>query len=436
MNGGIPLVLWADRRAPLALALALCAAAGCASSASAGAHPRGHRGSRPHAAPEAAPTGVPAASPGTVYDPAQRVHWLADANLAADPAVRSAFGVTGVNADGTMSYATALRWVAAMNAYDGGAGYLGHHDWQLPTNPPDDPTCAIASGHSGNAFGPGCTASALGQLFTSTLGGTYPESLPPSPVTVGPMRGLRQGLFWTAGTRAAQPTPWDSDSAFTFSFASGGRGRNTTRANFFYVLPVLRGAIGSPPSGSGLVPYTTGPAAGLALYDTVAGLTWPLDAVLAQTRRFGVEGTTTLHFQSGRDLTVPRITTAGMMRFETAREWLEALNNARHAGASQWVLPTVDELRGLHARLGLERAPESLLATDEIGGFRRFQRSFYWACQRDQSGDSRSACSGANPGQAPNGTGQMQWAFNFQTGFQGTDEEEKEFFVLPYYPAP
>jgi hypothetical protein len=30
----------------------------------------------------------------------------------------------------------------------------------------------------------------------------------------------------------------------------------------------------------------------------------------------------------------------------------------------------------------------------------------------------------------------MQWAFNFQSGFQGTDEETKEYFVVPYYPEP
>ena len=71
----------------------------------------------------------------TVYDPVQHVYWLADANLAGDPGMRAAMGVSGINDDGTMSYATALAWVAALNAYDGGAGYLGHTDWQLPTNP-------------------------------------------------------------------------------------------------------------------------------------------------------------------------------------------------------------------------------------------------------------------------------------------------------------
>ena len=37
-----------------------------------------------------------------------------------------------------MDYGTALRWVAAMNALDHGAGYLGHNNWQLPTAPTED----------------------------------------------------------------------------------------------------------------------------------------------------------------------------------------------------------------------------------------------------------------------------------------------------------
>ena len=34
-----------------------------------------------------------------------------------------------------MDYATAVRWVEAMNTLDHGAGYLGHNNWQLPTAP-------------------------------------------------------------------------------------------------------------------------------------------------------------------------------------------------------------------------------------------------------------------------------------------------------------
>ena len=84
----------------------------------------------PVAAPVKAPL-VPAADGQTVYDPSLNVTWLADANLAG----KQTFGVSNVNKSGSMDYATAVRWVAAMNQFDHGAGYLGHHNWQLPTAP-------------------------------------------------------------------------------------------------------------------------------------------------------------------------------------------------------------------------------------------------------------------------------------------------------------
>lgn len=374
---------------------------------------------------------------GTVYDPVLRVYWLADGNLAGDAAMRDELRVAGVNANGTMTYVTALLWVRALNDYNGGAGYLGHHDWQLPVTPEFDPTCAIEKGNAGNSFGPGCTGSALGRLFTSALRGTFPEGFGARARSqIGPLRDLKQGLYWTAGTQMSQLTPWDSASAFTFTFTSGARGRNTTRANFFYVLPVVRGAIGAVPAGTGLVPYTSGPAAGLAVYDSVRRLTWPVMTGLAATNRYGIDGSVTLQFRSGNDVTAPMITAGGAMQFETIPMWLRGMNAANYAGTNGWTLPIVDELRGLHEQLGLAARSGALLSTEELAGFRHLQHFFYWSCQRGRTGDSRSPCSGVSPGLAPNGVDQMQWAFNFQSGFQGTDEEGKEFFVVPYYPAP
>ena len=73
----------------------------------------------------------------TVYDTANNVTWLANADLPAT----NRFGLpvcdgtvntkTCVNASGSMSYQAAAAWVAAMNA----ANYLGHNTWQIPTSP-------------------------------------------------------------------------------------------------------------------------------------------------------------------------------------------------------------------------------------------------------------------------------------------------------------
>ena len=49
----------------------------------------------------------------TIYDARLGVTWLADANLAAT----EKFGVPNINESGSMNYATAVHWVAAMNAF-------------------------------------------------------------------------------------------------------------------------------------------------------------------------------------------------------------------------------------------------------------------------------------------------------------------------------
>ena len=100
-----------------------------------------------------------------VYDIQNGVTWLADANLPA----RERFGLPFCDssstdptelcmyASGSMNYTSAVAWVAAMNA----ANYLGHSDWQLPTTPPNDPSCS-ANGTNGNSFAFGCGGNALG----------------------------------------------------------------------------------------------------------------------------------------------------------------------------------------------------------------------------------------------------------------------------------
>src|SRR5271156_1201783 len=116
---------------------------------------RAAKESAPAAAPANAPL-IPAADGQTVHDPNLKVTWLADANLAAT----QTFGVSNINKSGSMDYATAVRWVAAMNKFDHGAGYLGHNNWQLPTAPEKDKSCA-RTGRNGESFGFNCSGSAL-----------------------------------------------------------------------------------------------------------------------------------------------------------------------------------------------------------------------------------------------------------------------------------
>jgi hypothetical protein len=61
------------------------------------------------------------------YDDVLDITWLADANLAET----NTFGTAGINANGSMNWATANTWIANMNA-DGGTGYLGFNGWRMP----------------------------------------------------------------------------------------------------------------------------------------------------------------------------------------------------------------------------------------------------------------------------------------------------------------
>ncbi|QOJ31217.1 MAG: VPLPA-CTERM sorting domain-containing protein [Gammaproteobacteria bacterium] len=102
-----------------------------------------------------------------VYDTDRNITWLANANLAAS----NTFGVTGIAVNGTMTWAKANEWIAAMNT----ANYLGVHDWRLPTTLQPDPSCHYQSG--GGSYGVSCTGSEMGHLFYGELGGVGSQSI-------------------------------------------------------------------------------------------------------------------------------------------------------------------------------------------------------------------------------------------------------------------
>ena len=62
------------------------------------------------------------------YDDVLDITWLTNANLADT----NTFGVSGINDNGMMDFATANSWITAMNA-DSGTGYLGFNNWRMPT---------------------------------------------------------------------------------------------------------------------------------------------------------------------------------------------------------------------------------------------------------------------------------------------------------------
>jgi hypothetical protein len=374
---------------------------------------------------------TPAGNGKLVYDSNLNVYWLADANLAADPQVRKRLGVSGINASGTMDYPTAQKWVDALKHDNQGKGYLGHNNWQLPVTPIDDSTC---SSNNKGTFGASCTGSALGNLYSVGLTRTFPDSVVPGFAnTVGPFKNLQPSLYWT--------TDQNSGGQVTFSFLTGLNGANTTKYNYLHMLAMVPGAIGKPPAGSGVLPYTSGLAAGKAVYDVHAGKTWLLDADLARSSPFGISGTTTITSTvNGAVLTVPRIDADGAMLWSTVNGlgggWLAALKNSDYAGTNKWMAPSLKDLEDLMKDLQLQPGDSRLVAQGKVGLFQHLQPFFYWACQRDKNGNSQSPC---NPKLSPppdlNGN-PMAWSFNFDNGFEGTDHLSKQFYVMVYYPAP
>ena len=366
-----------------------------------------------------------------VYDPNQNVCWLANANLAGDPAVRTDLGVTGIFPNGSMDYPTAQKWVAALNAYNNGAGYLSHNDWQLPAAPLVDATCANV-GPGGGFFGPLCSGSGLSNLYSAGLKLAFPASAVPGfAATLAPLHNLKSSYYWALANSGGPGGP-SSGEQDVFSFSAGIEGGVTIQDNYFYILPMIPGAIGTPPpcsaNGVTVVPYTSGPAAGNAVYDCNTKFTWAADANLAASNALGITGTVTIPATMSRTITAPKIR-SGAMLFDTATQWMTALNNSKYLGSPAWQLPaTAAVLKDLFTDLGLSAGDSRFMSTGATGPFQNLQPFFYWGCQRDQSGTSQSPCTGYAPSD-------LQWTFDFDSGFQPTSALVQHFFVMVYYPV-
>ena len=366
-----------------------------------------------------------------VYDPNQSVCWLANADLAGDPAMRTALGVTGIFSNGSMDHPTAQKWVAALNAYNNGAGYLGHNDWQLPAAPLVDATCAN-TGPDGASFGPLCTVSALSHLYSAGLKLTFPASAVPGfGATVSPLHNLKSSYYWALQNDGG-PSGSDNGGQEVLSFSAGIQGGVTTQDNYFYTLPMIPGALGIPPScssgGPTVVPYTAGPAAGSAVYDCNTKYTWAADGNMAASNVYGISGNVSIPATQSRTITAPKIIN-GAMLFDTATQWMQALNSAKYLGSSSWQIPaSAAVLKDLFTDLGLSPGDSRFMANGATGPFQNLQPFYYWGCQRDQAGTSQSPCTGYAPSD-------LQWSFNFDSGFQPTSALVQHFFVMVYYPV-
>jgi hypothetical protein len=377
-----------------------------------------------------------------VYDSNVGVCWLSNANLAGNPLVRALVGLSPmnpdgstpvINPDGTMDYETALNWVDSLNRFNHGKGWLNHNNWQLPATPLTDHACS--SSKDGD-FGVRCEADGLANLYKIGLARAYPDSVVPWFIDfIWPFFNLQPSLYWTSDPDQTLP---EGGGEVTFSFNTGLPGSNTIAFNYFHVLPMTATVLGPTPSGPGVVPYTSGPAAGRAVYDTATGMSWPLNANLAAFENFGVTGSITLTDVEGRMLTVPLIDRDGAVHFSainpanTTSGWIVSMNANNFAGTNTWTLPSLHDLKLLHADLGLRPGDTRLEWPFFVGAFWGLQPGFYWSCERDEGPNLNAPCDPTiHPGDTP-----MEYSFNFDDGFLGTDHPDKQFYVMVYFPAP
>lgn len=390
-----------------------------------------------------------------VFDSNNQVYWLVDANFAASPdgrKIQQEMGLSGIGPNGTMDYPTAQKWVQALNAYNQGVGWLGHHNWRLPASPMKDPTCG-ALGPQGASFGGLCQGSALGSLYYVGLNRMLPDNVAPDfNATLGLFQNVQLSYYWTAASGGLAGKK-------VFSFASGMADATTTRDSYYYVLPMVPqkyGPIGGEaprcPTDSAVALYTQGPAANQAVYDCDTGDSWPGNANLAASNAFGLAGNVPGGIEERRPyprpphptrIPAPEIS-GGAMLWETATRWVAAMNDFNHGagylGSNHWQLPdSPPDLRTLYRHLKLDSGDPRLMTNESLGPFRNLQPFFYWEeCVPDPSGSGGSSADCAE-GNAPSSPStpprQMNFDFTLGYGIQSTDVASLKYFVMVYYPA-
>lgn len=164
---------------------------------------------------------------------------------------------------------------------------------------------------------------------------------------------------------------------------------------------------------------------GQLVYDSVLQVYWLADANLAATDTFGVSG----------------INPDGSMSWNTAQNFVAALNDSDYLGHNDWRLPltlqpdtgcTQQTSQGsfafdctgsdmgelFYVQLGGTRG--ATIATLNSGRgrlFRHFQPYLYWS------------------GTADANVGKSSWSFSFGNGFEGTNLNANAMYVLPEFPA-
>ena len=275
--------------------------------------------------------------------------------------------------------------------------------------------------------------------------------------TVGPFSNFQPYLYWTDTSAGAQ-------GFHTFSFNTGWAGSNVGK-HYMYVLPMIPGnPFGIPVNGTGLQPSADGktiydPEAVYDLTTGAKGVTWLADANLAKTRKFGAQCTK----PSG----VKCINPDGSMTHKTAHDkWIKGMNAYQGHGylnQKNWQLPpdpvppdpvppdpdmaqcggfgcTNTPLGSLYyVQLGLSPVvptphgiPVVPTPNINVGPFNHIQPYLYWSSCEPLNGPSPCLDINGIPTTVP--APKFEWSFSFGNGFQGTDLQVNDLYVMVYFP--
>ena len=186
------------------------------------------------------------------YDTVLNITWLANADLAKT----NTFGLSGIDANGAMSFATAQTWVQALNTNQ----YLGVSSWRMPTLTPVNGISFNASastdGSTDQSFNFTGKQSEMAYNFYSNLHGN-PQFLANGFFNFSSTWGLPAGttpfsnVQWNNTTKSywsgLETAPGVGD--WVFSYATGGQGTlatPTAYGNTGFVWAVAAGDVLNP----------------------------------------------------------------------------------------------------------------------------------------------------------------------------------------------
>ncbi len=187
----------------------------------------------------------------------------------------------------------------------------------------------------------------------------------------------------------------------------------------------------------------------LVLSDSVTGLMWTQDANLARTLTFGVSGI-------GYD---------GRMTYQTARLWVEAMNQANYGGYNDWRLPVINPVNGINFNYSVswsvgaetDMGPVSSPASElgymyyqNLGGIAPYDLN---GNVRPDHGIFHNGVDGyrtsGDIGVVSNLIASAYWtsstyprysdhmlAYSYSSGMQGGLQEDREFYVWAVRPVP